>query len=411
MAYFGRIILLPVCDPSCDSPTPAPPTHTSTLRRLHHEGDDWSPQPKMPHKHTRRDKDDSTYDLPPTQIARPLPVVAPGLTRQTHGKGGKKNNHGHGGNNNNKNKGAAAQQNAQQDLGVSKKRKRGADTKDDAPRAFKRLMALKDGRKVRDGLDDGSRPANNKKKRKAAAAGAEEDEVKAASEAAAIVAAAKKKNIPTIQPGERMSEFAARVDAALPVMGLVKKSTKGKDPLGLKVHRTLKEKKMHKLYDEWRREEAAIQEQRREELEDAEEREMEEEGAAGGSVKWRVDMESEAATGGKKGKKKGGKRGKGAKSVWEVDDGDDADPWEALKKKRGEAKIGLHDVVKAPPVFKTIPKQVFKVGGATVDVGTIPKSAGSLKRREELQTVREEVIASYRKMMEGKRARVESQDE
>lgn len=351
------------------------------------------------------------YDLPPTQIARPLPVVAPKFARQTQGKGGKKNNGG-----NNKNKAAAAHQTAQQDLGIDgggKKRKRGADKKDDAPRAFKRLMALKDGKRVRDGLDDGTRSSKpnkdntDKKKRKAAA---EADEAKLASEAAAAAAAAKKQNIPTIQPGERMSDFAARVDAALPVMGLVKKSTKGKDPLGLKVHRTLKEKKMHKLYDEWRREEAAIQEKRREELEEAEEREMEEEGAAGGSVKWRLDMEAGAAAGGKKGKKKGGKKGKGAKSVWEVDDGDDADPWDVLKKKRGEAKIGLHDVVKAPPVFKTVPKQVFKVGGAAVNVGTIPKAAGSLKRREELQSVREEVIASYRKMMEGKRARVEAQD-
>lgn len=326
------------------------------------------------------------YELPPTQTAKPLPVVAPKQLREASGRGGAKKNGG---------KTGKTAQSAPQTQGV--KRKRGADKQDETPRAFKRLMALKDGKKVRDGLDDGHRETKAEKKRKAAAENAKQE---------AVAAAVKepKKEMPTIQPGERMSEFAARVDAALPVMGLVKRSTNGKDPLGLKTYRTRKEKKMHKLYEEWRREEAAIQEKRREELEEAEEREMEDDGVG---VKWRLDMEAEAA--GKK--KKKGKRGKASKSVWDVDDGDDADPWEALKKKRGEAKIGLHDVAKAPPVLKTVPKQVFKVAGAAVDVGSIPKSAGSLKRREELQSVREEVLSTYRRMMEGKRAKLEAEAE
>lgn len=270
------------------------------------------------------------------------------------------------------------------------KRKRGGIEKDDAPRSFKRLMAFAEGRKPRSGLDDG-KPASKKdnKKRKLAQDDAPADTTNDA----------KKKEIPTIRPGERFSEFAARVDAALPVMGLVAKGTRqGKDPLGLKVHRTRKEKKMHKLYDEWRREEAAIQDKRREEAEEAEEREMENDGVG---VKWRVDVEDEN-TGGNK-KKKKGKKGR---SVWETNEKDD-DPWAELKKKRGEAKIGLHDVAKAPPEFKAVPKQVFKVGGAAVEVGSVPKAAGSLKRREELQSVREDIIANYRKMMEGKRARLE----
>lgn len=279
--------------------------------------------------------------------------------------------------------------NGQKTQGV--KRKRGGVEKDDAPRAFKRLMAFAEGKKPKNGLDDGKpAPKKNNKKRKAG----EENEAPDAKNDA------KKKELPTIRPGERFSEFAARVDAALPVMGLVAKGTKGgKDPLGLKVHRTRKEKKMHKLYDEWRKEEEAIQEKRREEAEEAEEREMDNDGMG---VKWRVDMEDESAGGHKK--KKKGKKGR---SVWESNDKED-DPWEELKKKRGEAKIGLHDVAKAPPEFKAIPKQVFKVGGAAVEVGSVPKAAGSLKRREELQSVREEIVANYRKMMEGKRARLET---
>lgn len=263
-------------------------------------------------------------------------------------------------------------------------------------------MALKQGKTFRSGLDDGQRKdvhaKNNKKKKQQRTTGDKTTEAAVATPADAAKKA--DKEIPTIRPGERLSEFASRVDAALPVMGLVSKTAKdGKDPLGMKVHRTRKEKKMHKLYDEWRREEAAVQDKRKEEAEEAEERELEENEGLG--VKWRFDMQTAA------GKKKGKKGKRGSKSVWEVDEKDDDDPWADLKKKRGEKKIGLHDVVKAPPEFKAVPKEVFKVHGAAVDVGTIPKAAGSLKRREELQGVREEVVAAYRRMMAGKRARVE----
>ncbi|KUI63911.1 hypothetical protein VM1G_10632 [Cytospora mali] len=334
----------------------------------------------MPHKHTRRDKDDSTYDLPPNQIAKPLPVVAPKRLRHGEKAAGKGK----------KGKNSAAEE-SKKPQGV--KRKRGADKKDDAPRAFKRLMAFAGGQKFRSGLDDGTRkaPSKNKKAKTTTTDGAATESNEA------------KKDAPTIQPGESMADFARRVDAALPVMGLVNSSSRnGKDPLGLKIQRTRKERQMHKLYDEWRREELAIQERKREEAEEAEEKELEDDSMG---VKWRTDMEDAAAAG----KKKKGKKGKGARSVWESGEVED-DPWAELKKKRGEKKIGLHDVVKAPPELKNKPKEVLrKVGGATVDVGSIPKSAGSLKRREELQEVREEVVAAYRKLMEGRRAKFAEQ--
>lgn len=251
-------------------------------------------------------------------------------------------------------------------------------------------MAFADGKKFRNGLDDGARDTAAKKKKKTKAL-----EGNVAAETNNV-----QEEAPTIRPGEKLSDFARRVDAALPVMGLVNKSVK-KDPLGLKPQRTRKEKKMHKLYDEWRREEAAIQEKRREEAEEAEEAEMDDEGAG---VKWKLDLQDQEG----KGRKKKGKKGR---SVWESTDADDEDPWEELKKKRGEKKVGLHDFAKAPPELKTKPKELFKVRGAGVDVGTIPKAAGSLKRREELQGVREEVVAAYRKMMQGRRERLEAQVE
>ncbi|RYP67588.1 hypothetical protein DL771_007140 [Monosporascus sp. 5C6A] len=310
----------------------------------------------MPHKHTRREKDPSTFDLPPSQFAKPLPV----RQEQQKNASGKK--------------GAAISE-------KKLKRKRDGAKADDAPRAFKRLMAYASGKKPRSGLDNGEETPRKSKKRKATQNAASEGEAKETHE------------VPKIRPGERMSDFAARVDAALPISGLVNRSVRdGKDPLGLKVWRTNKERKMHKLYDEWREEERRIKEKREEELELQAERELEEEEAG---VSWKIEMQNGAS-----GKKK--RKGKKTKYLGEVDDAED-DPWEALKKKRGETRAGLHDVVQAPPELAIKPQKKMTVRGAAVEVDGIPKAAGSLRRREELQTIRDDVVASYRKIMSEKR--------
>ncbi|KAI0460007.1 hypothetical protein F5B21DRAFT_454958 [Xylaria acuta] len=314
----------------------------------------------MPHKHTRRQHDGSTFDLPPTQIAKSLPVKQSGP--KDNGQRGAKG----------KGKGAPAQP------ANNLKRKRATGPKDDAPRAFRRLMAYAGGKKPRSGLDNGDEPRGAKSKKRNAAqepkpAGAEaKAETKPASAA-----------IPTIRPGERMSEFSARVDAALPLAGLVNKSMQGnKDPLGLKVWRTHKEKKMHKLYDEWREEERKIKEKREDELELEAERELEEEESG---VSWKLNIETHGS-------------GKGKKKAK-----DDEDPWEILRKKRGETRPGLRDVAMAPPELTAKPSKQLFVRGAAVQVSDIPKSAGSLKRREELQAARNDIIAAYRKKMGEKR--------
>lgn len=275
----------------------------------------------------------------------------------------------------------------------NRKRKRQDDKKDDAPRAFKRLIAFAEGKKPRGGLDDGI--VLSKKQKKAAAAEAAGTAVEPTKPAKQTDK--QERDIPTIRPGERLSEFAARVDAALPLGGLVTKTSvkNGKDVLGIKVPRTRKEKKMHKLYDQWREEERKIQEKREEEAELAEEEEMDDEQ---GGVKWKIDMEDDAARGGKK--KKKGKKGRVLGEVG----GKEEDPWEELKRKRGEGKIGLHDVAKAPPELTAPTAKLPMVRGAAVNVGDIPKSAGSLRKREELQALRGDVIASYRKLMDEKRS-------
>lgn len=259
-------------------------------------------------------------------------------------------------------------------------------------------MAFRDGKKLPKGLDDGVKPTKKQKKEAAEAKKVKE------SNSTAVVAEAPKVEMPTIRIGERMSEFSARVDAALPVAGLINKTARGgKDPLGLKVVRTKKEKKMHKMYDEWREQDKKIKEQREEALELAEDEEDDEELG----VKWKVDMEVEASS--KKSKKKGKKR---KKMIGEIADAaDDDDPWKVLKQKRGEVKIGLHDVAQAPPTFKNIPREVFKVRGARVNVQDVPKTAGSLRRREELGEVRKSVVDGYRQLMREKAATREAEKE
>lgn len=236
-------------------------------------------------------------------------------------------------------------------------------------------MAFAGGRKLQPGLDQGADSVLKARKKKT-------DQTKdAGGDLPEAV------GVPTIRPGERMSDFAARVDNALPVGGLITKTVRdGKDPLGLKVWRTKKERKMHKLYDEWREEDSKIRERKEELLELDAERELEDDRHG---VSWNLSQQS----GGKGKKKRAGMPG-------EIPDGE-ADSWAELKRKRGEVRVGLHDVVQAPPDLKLQkPAKKFSVRGAVVDVDGVPRSAGSLRRREELQGVRDDVVASYRRMMD-----------
>jgi hypothetical protein len=248
-------------------------------------------------------------------------------------------------------------------------------------------MLFQQGKKLPKGLDDGV------KKPKAKKAKTEQPSLRGDGVAKSDTGPSMPV-LPTIKPGERIAEFNARVDAALPVSGLINKTGKrGKDPLGLKVGRTYKEKKMHRMYAEWREQDAKIKEKREEarELE-----EMEEEGEDG-QVVWKE-------AGSESNRKKKAKKGKKKKVVGEIDDGEE-DPWAKIKKERGEVSFALHDVVQAPPTFKQTPKEKFKVRGARVEVENVPKASGSLRRREELGEVRRSVVEGYRQMMKDNKLR------
>lgn len=217
------------------------------------------------------------------------------------------------------------------------------------------------------GLDDGEDRSAKKAKTSKSAKDTE------ASEAPAI---------PKIQPGERMSDYNARVDQAIKVSGLVKK---GKAVEGIKERRTKKEKQMHKLYAQWREEERKIQEEKEEAREKQEEEDEENAAKYGESIKVPTMT----------------RKGKRQRVIGESDD-KEGDIWASLKAKRGQ-KAKLGDVVQAPPELVK-PKEKFKMArGAKVDVANVPVASGSLKKREELSDARREVIERYRAMMQGQR--------
>jgi hypothetical protein len=185
--------------------------------------------------------------------------------------------------------------------------------------------------------------------------------------------------MPKIQPGEKLRDFNARVDQTLPVTGLARKGNQGLAP-GEKVTRTKTEKRMHKMYDEWRKEDQRIKDKAEEEQEKREEEEEERNALYG--------EDSGVPT--LYGKKR-------QRMIGESKDSDDI--WAVLKTKRDKPK-GLHDVAQAPPEFTVIPREKFKVkNGARADVADVPNAAGSLARREELGAERKNIIEQYRALM------------
>ena len=348
----------------------------------------------MPHKHVRvRDPSDkTTYNLPPDKIANPLPVGKHGASVFSS-----------------KTTEDAADEKSRK--ARSKAKRKRDQQKDDTPKAFARLMAWQSSggkTKLPSGLDNGDDRRPLKKKQKKDNADGDGDggnkgntsTSSAAATAAVATATAKTNaqrdsiqkdanNVPKIQPGEKLADFAARVDQALPVSGLARRGGKKNGDLGERQTKT--EKRLQKMYADWRVEDARIKEKLEEARELAEEEEEDDEVDEETGV--RKNVQVPVVGGGDGGGKKRRKR-----MIGEERDRED-DPWAELKLKRDEPK-GLHDVAQAPPEFKAIPREKFKVrNGAIAQVADVPNAAGSLKRREELGAERMNIIEQYRAMM------------
>ena len=313
----------------------------------------------MPHKHSRRGKDPSTFDLPPTTHARPLPTYKPkpkptAAISKSSSKPAKSSNSLH----------AHSSENAY--------------FLNDTPRAFTRLLRPPPPPRV--GLDDGaSRP---RKKSKTDAPGSTFKPANTKNTATGPSTIEIKDAAPQIQPGEHLSTYSARVDAALPISGLTAKGN-GMKFAGERQSRT--ERKMQRMVREWRAEEEKRRQRRQEEMEEREDGEIgNEQGYA------------EVASGRKKRKKR--KAGEGA--------GEDEDIWAHIApkplsaagdggKEVGAGLVGLHDVVQAPPRFIKVPREKFRAP----EKGEMKKGGIGLKRQAELGEARRKVIDAYRALM------------
>ncbi|OJD24710.1 hypothetical protein ACJ73_03922 [Blastomyces percursus] len=364
----------------------------------------------MPHKHKRRRKDDSEhFDLPPTKIAKPLPAKS----RDADNKESS---------NNKKRKPKKSTQDA---------------LKDDTPKAFLRMMnqfqkaTFGTAPRARSSLDDGTKP--NKRRRGEQEGGPSiakgtgvtskgaRNSTKLNSEPQPPAPPPPSSTIPKILPGERMSDFSTRVNQALPLSGISRKSGSSsisKDPAlkNLREHRQTKhERRLLRLQRGWREEEARIKE--REEAE-RQEREAEEDEVNEQWKAWEAEAgltkKTKTAKNKKKKKKKRAGKGGGAlggdgsdANAATVDDDDDDDPWAELNRKaKAMQPANPLEVVQAPPEQLTKPKEKFKVrgmGGARVNVANVPSAAGSLRTREELAEERQSIVDEYRRIMAEKR--------
>ncbi|PLB51122.1 hypothetical protein P170DRAFT_406739 [Aspergillus steynii IBT 23096] len=334
----------------------------------------------MPHKHKRRQNDSNIYDLPPSMIAKPLPTRDPQAKSKKKGKDAKKNPP------------------PTQQSDYSRK----SAGEDDTPKAFLRLMQRQNGgaQTSSKSLKSSKPETGESKKRKR---GKTEDAKPAQKKSAAVKTTAEEpqtqsesRPAPKILPGERLSDFAARVDRELPISAMQKSSKPAASNIpGLKEeHRLTKhEKHLLRLQKQWREDDVAIKEREAAEREERQE-EMEDQ------LRLWNEWDLEAGKG--RAKKKGGsakrkKTGDGDAAA------DDPDPWAKLAKRERMKKANPFEVAEAPPTL-TKPKALFKVrGGAKIDVANVPTAAGSLRTREELAGERRSIVEQYRKLMAEKR--------
>ena len=158
-----------------------------------------------------------------------------------------------------------------------------------------------------------------------------------------------------IQPGERLADFALRVDQTLPLSGVPKHSTKEtlKVPgLSHKQNLTKHNKKLLRMQSQWREDEKRRKEkgeEREDELEDQKEED---------SLLWSSVHDQQGFKKGKKVKRGG------------VDEGD---IWKVLERKKGEAEgkpLTARDMVKEPPKLGKL-RSIFKEPGKRQVVGVV----------------------------------------
>ncbi|KAL3478627.1 hypothetical protein BJX99DRAFT_224048 [Aspergillus californicus] len=364
----------------------------------------------MPHKHKRRQNEKDTYDLPPTLIAKALPVRDPTKpSGKASFKGITKSKRSGNPNAKPKQKPRESQTAKSKTNPNAATRRKTALDDDDTPRAFRRLMQFHEkhqagkigNKRKRNGDDssddsgsDGDQPARSKKAAKKKTATAAQTKPEQSTESTEKTSA----KAPKILPGEKLSDFAARVDREMPLSQMKRSdnpTATGDNPKVNDHKRTKHEKHLRRLQKQWREDDVKIREREAAQREEREE-EMEEQLQLWKT--WEIEAGKKkrnpnASVGASKKKKNAGGQGG-------VDD-DGPDPWAKLKKKR--AAVNPFDVAQEPPQLQK-PKEKFKVrGGAKVDIANVPATVGSLRRREELASERRNIVEEYRRLMAERR--------
>lgn len=326
----------------------------------------------------------STYDLPPSVVAKPLP------TRDLQSKPSNKKN---------KKKETDAKTKWEK---FETKNKIGLN--DDTPKAFRRLMQYQQARAAKQTSTPSRQDAGKTKKRKRDAIdGSKEESMgKKKSLSASAGETATGSDNPKILPGEKLSDFAARVDRELPLSAMKRSSkpTVSDMPDIREAKLTKHERRLRRLQRQWREEEERIKEREREEME-------EREANMDDQIQLWKQWEAEAGKRKKKGtatkKNRGEEQGQNDGDP-DSDDGN-PDPWAKLNNPdRVNQPVNPFDVAQAPPQLTKL-KGKFKVrGGARVDVANVPAAVGSLRRREELASERRDVVEEYRRLMAERRS-------
>lgn len=308
-----------------------------------------------------------SFDLPPTAFAKPLPV----------GKASRSSN-----------------ETSNRRKQIRTKDRPNAQVVDDTPRAFKRITQAQEAhglkRSAPGSQDEGhiTRNGDSKKRKSNYRISKREQNSREAAQTGKTNAVGTR-DLPRIQPGEKMSDFSARVNAALPLTGIVRRamgktmSKKEREKLMGGERKTKLERKMQRIRAQWRFEEARRKEREEDGKDLADEADAATEWEGSGVMKL-VNLYSLGFKKGKKGRRKNG----------------DDDPWKVLDEKR-QKPSGLHDVVQAPPDFRKVGNGKFKVkNGARINVDNVPAAAGSLRKREELADARRDIIQKRRQLMQ-----------
>lgn len=342
----------------------------------------------------------SLHDLPPSLVAKPLPARDPSAKSKATGRKKKEE---------------------------QEKLKRKSETKqkagqDDTPRAFRHLMQIQErakqkqqpastktdnaegGKKKRKRGTEDRKEESTPKKKSGAAAAAAAAATATATDASATAAKSDTQAGPKILPGEKLSDFSARVDREMP-LSLMKRSEKapaGDNPKVREQRLTKHDKRLRRLQAQWREDDVKIRER---EQEEREEREAEMEDQLELWKQWETEAGKTKAK--KKAEAQKKKKNKGNATAGDDnsdDDYDGADPWAKLNNpERMNRQTNPQDVAQAPPQL-TKPREIFKVrGGAKVNVANVPTAMGSLRRREELADERKNIVEEYRRLMAEKR--------